>query len=173
RRSLAGLLDGEKSATQPALTQLYRQTMATLAESDPQALKALELVVHFQENTPIFLPFLIYALGSALDLPDENNGHLAAIAMRAVNALYRRFLVSSHDAGHVTMPQLALVLIRHLTQNQETELRSHVRKGLLKVIRGDRENRKLMALDEFLDRHLGGIAHLAQVNMRYTGAWSM
>jgi hypothetical protein len=133
-RNMAEVLDGELvlpgTAGQPALTQIYRQTLADLERENPQALTALELAAYLAEDTvPSWL--IVLALASALGIDPGDSAHLKIIAQRAVGALRDRYLVSVDERRDLSVPSLTRTIISHLVHHRGREICAHLRNGLL------------------------------------------
>ena len=161
--NMAAVFDGELSPPsrrdQPALTQIYRETLADLQREDPQALVALELAAFLAEDTAPSA-FVVLGLASALGIDPDDKAHLAAIAQRAVNALRNRYLVSVDDHSALSVPTVARRIISHLVHDRGSEIRGHLRNGLLTAISFSRENAPDMPLMDFVRMHTATLFNL-------------
>lgn len=159
-RNAAVLFDGETDEY-PALTQLYRRVLADLAETDPQALRALEMLVFLHGGSYIPSAFIVLSLGDAFGLTSANNSHLRAITRRTLSALKDRYLVNVHEKTYLTIPKLTQAIISQLVCDRGQELREHIRAGILEFISITRAELSDIPLKEFLDRHSLTMVHLA------------
>jgi hypothetical protein len=160
QREIAEVFDGERDSPLPALTQLYRKTLADLAAANPQALKALELVayLHNAEAPPAFI---VFGLAEALGLDHTNTVLQKAVALRALRALDDRYLISIDEHGYLCMPQLTRTLLAHLIHDHGREVCENLRAGVLKLVALTRAELSSARLQSFIALHSLTLLHLA------------
>jgi hypothetical protein len=155
-RNMAAVFDGELgspgSGEQPALTQIYRKTLADLERENPQALAALELIAYLAEGT-VPSSFIVLSLASSLGIDPGDKGPLKAIAQRAINALQDRYLVSVDERSVLTVPDLTRTIISDLVHERGSKICEHLRKGLLSVISLSRGTMQDVPLMDFVRLH--------------------
>jgi hypothetical protein len=162
-RNMAAVFDGELHAPgskdQPALTQIYRKTLADLERGNPQALAALELTAYLAEGTAPS-SFIVLGLAGALGIDPADKAHLRTIAQRAINALRERYLVSVDERSALSVPDLTRTIISHLAHDRGRKICEHLRKGLLMLVSLSRDAKPDMPLMDFVRLHATTLFHL-------------
>jgi len=167
-RNMAAVFDGELpspgSRDQPALTQIYRNTLLDLERENPQALAALELAAYLGEETAPSA-FIVFALASRLGIDPADSVHRSTIAQRAANALRDRYLVSIDERGVLSVPDVTRRIIRDLVHDRGSQISAHLRRGLLAFVSQTREVLPDKPLMDFLRLHTTTLFHLTHTHI--------
>lgn len=168
RRNLPFLLD-TSADEYPALTGLYRQVLQELAQKEPVAFAALELVM-FLDHRQIPSAYVVYGIGQRLGLRSPSEAHARSLAGAGLMTLRNRYLITVEE-GVVTLPSLAGTIMRDLCNDRGAAICADTRAGILAVcglVRSDRAEQPLM---EFVQEHMLLLHHLHStfVNPRGSG----
>lgn len=159
------VFDGGDDQGYCAVTPIYRQTIASLKSSDPQALLALELIVLLRGTCDVPLDMLKHCLGIALGLDVSPEDQREIVLQRCLRILQSFYLVTV-DNGWVRIHRLAKAIIAGLLSHRQLELRDDLHKGIIDSCKAARELETDLGLVDFLNGdgvicavHLAGIKY--------------
>jgi hypothetical protein len=168
RQNLPFLLD-TSTEEYPALTSLYRQVLEELAQNEPVAFAALELVM-FLDYRQIPSAYVVYGIGQRLGLRSPSEAHARSLAGAGLLTLRNRYLITVEE-GFVTLPSLGRTIMRDLCNDRGAAICADTRAGILAVcglVRADRAEQPLM---DFVQAHMPLFHHVHStfVNPRGSG----
>jgi hypothetical protein len=131
RDSAAIVFEGVADDGRQNLTAIYRQTLSTLDQADPQARLMLELLALLGDGV-VDSSVLVLSLGHVSGYRNMSLDQLKLIARRALKQLKDRFLVSTTGHG-VRMHQLTSAILQGLIVDRSTELGAVLLDGIFDV----------------------------------------